>query len=54
LSEAQRREGLDYVESFRTDEERERREREAQQDPLLDAIGNFEADLSSDRIDEIK
>jgi hypothetical protein len=55
LPEARRREVLEYVESLREEEERqaENGERDPEEDPLLKAIGSVDADLGSDRIDEI-
>ncbi len=55
LPEDRQREVLDYVESLRAkdDSRSKNRRRNPEDDPILDVIGSVNADLGSDRIDEI-
>jgi hypothetical protein len=54
LPEERQREVLDYVETLRSEEEERTgtKERDPQENPLLDLIGSVDEDLGSDRIDE--
>lgn len=55
LPEERQREVLDFVEALRKeiDVGTENGERHPQDDPILEALGSVDADLGSDRIDEL-